>query len=647
MKRKEIVLIVIGLLLIPTAISGMTVQGKVEPFLSLALKTNGGGVRPDYGLYIAEDLREIGIEVEVKVEEWCLFLGSVLSTNDYDLYIIGMQKLTVSMNTFTEELLFENAIDYMEDEIRKIPYGNESLELLNEGLNSSDILEKQQLIYSWQNMLMDKIVPVLPLFSSQYFATSWANLEGYDYGRDLPLSLPYMEFNGLHDNQEDKSALNIVESWWVDLLHLKEYDGSKYSRNLVLSLLSDELLYYDSYADKIGGLVSNWTRIDDNHFQFFIHDNIYWNPSYNVTLRDSNSDALETIPDSQLMKGLKSGAFSDGTNQKLTAKDVVFTFLAMDNIYSHGDPWEYNWVSDCYVDPADDLSFHLHIDKYIFTPELETFNGFWDRLDFTILPEFFLNSSDSTVSYTEGGVKCIGLYSGIPATSQWISYSKSAFGYGKYLLDYYEEYEFTQLSANPNWSGNVYTDDELQDLEIEKINIFTTEESEYSLFMNGEIDLMGVGQDDFLRGFFEGDERFNVYYSPRYAMDYLGFNLEKPAIGGADNYNFVTTPNKEEYSKSCAFRKAICYAINRNKINHMIHDDSYLISHSVVFPSEKFLNNPSIIKYEYNIESAFEWLVDAGFTNFANDKTIFTPIWILTLSILSVYLSKRLRNKKK
>ena len=45
-------------------------NGDVEPIAYLVLKTNGGGVFPDYGLYIAEHLREIGIEVVVKIEEW-------------------------------------------------------------------------------------------------------------------------------------------------------------------------------------------------------------------------------------------------------------------------------------------------------------------------------------------------------------------------------------------------------------------------------------------------------------------------------------------------------------------------------------------------------------------------------------------------
>ena len=40
-----------------------------EPFFNLKLKANSGGVRPDYGLFIAVNLRKVGIEIDVKVDE--------------------------------------------------------------------------------------------------------------------------------------------------------------------------------------------------------------------------------------------------------------------------------------------------------------------------------------------------------------------------------------------------------------------------------------------------------------------------------------------------------------------------------------------------------------------------------------------------
>ena len=45
-----------------------------DPDIPLILKTNGGGVSPDICLYFAQYLRELGIEVTIKVEEWTVFV---------------------------------------------------------------------------------------------------------------------------------------------------------------------------------------------------------------------------------------------------------------------------------------------------------------------------------------------------------------------------------------------------------------------------------------------------------------------------------------------------------------------------------------------------------------------------------------------
>ena len=45
-------------------------RAAIEPLANLVFKTNGGGVRADYGLFIAQYLRDIGVELEVKIEEW-------------------------------------------------------------------------------------------------------------------------------------------------------------------------------------------------------------------------------------------------------------------------------------------------------------------------------------------------------------------------------------------------------------------------------------------------------------------------------------------------------------------------------------------------------------------------------------------------
>ncbi|MBY9002189.1 MAG: hypothetical protein KGD64_14815, partial [Candidatus Heimdallarchaeota archaeon] len=54
-----------------------------EPFANLVLKTTAEDSLPDYGLHIVKDLRSIGLEVELKVEERSTFYSQLNHTHDY------------------------------------------------------------------------------------------------------------------------------------------------------------------------------------------------------------------------------------------------------------------------------------------------------------------------------------------------------------------------------------------------------------------------------------------------------------------------------------------------------------------------------------------------------------------------------------
>ncbi|GAH92759.1 unnamed protein product, partial [marine sediment metagenome] len=54
-------------------------------------------------------------------------------------------------------------------------------------------------------------------------------------------------------------------------------------------------------------------------------------------------------------------------------------------------------------------------------------------------------------------------------------------------------------------------------------------------------------------------------------MVFLGFNLKRPFIGGADNYEYSMQPGKEEYTHAVDVRKAICYSIDKINIDEQIH----------------------------------------------------------------------------
>ena len=58
-----------------------TVESKA-PFFTLVFKTNGEGVRPDYGYLLRDQLARIGINLEVIILDWPTFVGELIAFRD-------------------------------------------------------------------------------------------------------------------------------------------------------------------------------------------------------------------------------------------------------------------------------------------------------------------------------------------------------------------------------------------------------------------------------------------------------------------------------------------------------------------------------------------------------------------------------------
>ena len=583
----------------------------VQPLANLVFKTNGGGVRPDYGLYIAQYLREIGVEVEVKVEEWTVFIGTLLLTRDFDLGVVGLSGGGASPDML--DILGEDGSLNCFGMDKEIPYGNDSENMMIEGVTITDLEQRQQHYYDWQELVMDKIVPMLPLFAPKSYVATWNNLVGYDGRWGITDSLPYMEFEGLHEGQDSSVEFSLADANWRDLNPLLSDDTSS---SFIFGLLTEGIVGWSpDLAPLKTSLVEDWEQIDEFHYAFTMRDNVFWNPSYNVTGRDTSSDPLDpaTTP---LMEGLKAGETSTGSNQQVTAKDAVFTYLAWANSIVSESPTYHNWISDCYVDGADPLSFHIEIDGNPGTPEIDQYVDFWARLPWEILPEFFLNSSRSDVTYTSGNAQCTGIYDGILDTAPWIYYSTSAFGCGKYMLDYYIRSSVTVLQASPFWNGMGIIDGTDQDLDIETFNVRVIPDlsAELAEFKAGKLDIVGLTSFPSERKQMQADARFDVQSFLTASFTFMFYNLRRPFVGGADNYVYLTATGKEAYTKGIAVRKAMNYAVDRDEINQVIHDGEYLLSHSVIYPFTAYYYYNDIIKYNRDLDAAVEWLAAAGYS---------------------------------
>ncbi|MHA1417439.1 MAG: ABC transporter substrate-binding protein [Candidatus Heimdallarchaeaceae archaeon] len=643
MKRKTVffTILILSSLIAMSAFNAGTSQAAVEPLANLVFKTNGGGVRPDYGLYIAQYLREIGIEVEVKVEEWTVFVGTLILTRDFDLGIVGLSGGGSSPDMFdvygSEGSLNMFGIN------KEIPYGNESENMQIEGVTIVDLEQRQQHYYDWQQLMMDKIVPMLPLFAPRSYVATWANTKGYDGRWGIVDSLPYMEYDGLHEGQDSLTEFSIADAGWRDLNPLQTDDTSS---SFIYSLMAESIVGWSpDLAPLKTSLVTDWEQIDEFHYKFTMRDDVHWNPSYNVTGRDASSAALDPTV-TPLMEGLKDGSVSDGTNQQVTAKDAVFTYLAWANAIVSESPSYHNWISSAYVDATDPLSFHIEIDGNPGTPEIEQYVDFWARLPWEIMPEFFLNSSSTEVTYTAGNAECTGIYDGILDTEQWIAYSTSAFGCGKYMLDYYIKNSVTVLQKSPHWMGVGIIDGTDQDLDIETFNVRVIPDisAELAEFKAGKLDIVGLTAFPSERKQMQADPRFEVQSFLAASMTFMFYNLRRPFVGGVDNFEYLTATGKEQYTVGAAVRKAMNYAIDRDEINQVIHDGEYLLSHSVIYPFTAYYYYNDIVKYNRDLDAAVEWLEAAGYSIILDPTPV--PIFGILAAIGAAAFVALYRKKK-
>ncbi len=140
---------------------------------------------------------------------------------------------------------------------------------------------------------------------------------------------------------------------------------------------------------------------------------------------------------------------------------------------------------------------------------------------------------------------------------------------------------------------------------------------------------------------FENGSLMSIY-------NFLAFNLQNEFLGGSSNFEYLTDPGKEEYTRGVAVRKAICYAIDREFINVDVHDYNYTISHSPINPYLEYWYYDEIIKYDYNLTLSEIWLTAAGYEVVPVTNTNYYVLNVLVVPIfLVLFKSKRFSKKKR
>ncbi len=649
MKNSKINFFILFSILVFTALMNVSQIQGITPNAYLILKTTDNRNWSEYADYIQEFLDEININVTIKIETDATWYESLL-TGDFDLAIVDYYNFATDpdMRSIFTESAFFNWMGLS----KTMPYGNESENLLHYGITITDPEERKEIYDDWQKIQMDKILGFFPILIEKKYAVVWDNIVNYDIRRDLVNNLPYMYYNGLHEGQSSFDALNIHKKQWFNLNPLYQRKAFDFPDMEVTSLIMDPIAQgnINNFWIKTG-LIYDWEKIDEAHYKFYLRDNIFWNPSYNVLSRTSLSPPLGSIPPGELMRGLRSYAYSDGSNQQVLAKDVVFTYLALANPLTSPYYNDYSWIRNIYVDPFDDLAYHLHTGNEY---GLVDYAPMFTDMSLFTLPEFFLNSSDTSVSYSSGGVKTIGFYDGINETTQWINFEKSAFGCGQYMLDYYDLDSITVLQRSPYWHGIGPIDGSTgKQPFVDTINIHVFDDlgNAFTSFKSGNLDIFNFNNIDgeysnLIPAIKEmaSNTKYNLY------SDYLGFadvlliNLKRPFVGGADNYIYLDEPGKEEYTKGLAVRKAICYSIDREIMNREIHSENLEVFHSPILPILDYWYYDYIIKYDKDIHSANEWLLAADYDIKTKSANFLFSIFIIGIIVTSQKMKRRIKN---
>lgn len=595
--------------------------------------------------YVIDDLKNIGINASFGSFDYLFFCGppKIPTGNLNCLYDISIGNIfRTPYYYFDDDGYWSQYGCYKNDFPYNVSYMNESMEMIEEFQTITNINTQISKYKEWQDFTQDKILLVLPLFDLHRYAFAWNNLKGFDYNWGISDSLPYMFFEGLHENQNSVEELNLYK----EISHsgivnpITEY----FFEDKINTFFMEPLLKLtpDMIPTK-RGLIKDWEFVDENHIKFYMRDGIFWSPSYNITNYDGKSGSPT------LMAGLKNNETSIGSNQKITAYDAVFTLLKHSNTKVEGYNKFLPYVRELYVDPEDNLTFHMKTDFNNIPVENKPYNLLWEDLQVFCLPEFFLNSTNTTITHSSGGIRTWGLYDGIWSTPQWDSYRISPFGCGKYNINHSIPYERIVLEKNPSWHGIGAIDGNTREIIINKVRFLYKPEME--AFENGKIDIITAFSYDYTKSKLKNycsDSDFHCYTKTSGYQQVIVFNLYNEYIGGDKNFEFLVAVGKEDYTKGLAVRKAIAYAINRERINEEIFNSTYSISQSLISQKYSSWRSKNMV-YNYNLTAAWEWMEAAGYhkdsLRASMYRTIFSPIIILifVITLKSVKKNKRRR----
>ena len=578
---------VILAIFVASAVSINNVQAaQPDPFFSLVFKTNGGGVRPDYGNFLKQHVARIGITVDVIVQDWPTFVYELIQYRDFDVCYVGLvgggadpdftgvYDENGSLNLFG----YHTSMDYDED------LGTGTNEwYMKEGnlIMPPDSEERVQHYWDWQQYMMDKINPLMPTFSPRGYLAHWATLNGYNYTDGVTQSWGKMTWTGTHTGQISADEIVIRDAAWSDLNPLFQDDSSS---SLISGATMDTLIQYDADLSVWPHLADSFDMLNDTHLRIHVRDGIEW-------------------PDA--------GTF---TNEGFDIYDVYFTFYAWKHVSN--DPHLWSWIKDMKI--IDDSTMDIFIDGDDSTPENEPYAPFLPSLWTNILPEHYLN-----VTQESDGVTPDILH------ENWNTFATDCFGTDLFEISAFTEGVETVLTVREDcWKLDpaLWEDEDLNweerfgfgtgwydasdSIHNYRIRIIPDQQTALLELQAGKIDMMGVGFNPTARDALDADPDFEVQDDTLYSYGFYGYNMRevRPVVGNRD-----PCPLDPSLSIGLAVRKAISYAVDRHEINDVIHRGEYAITDTPLYPKMGVWNNPNIIRYNHDLDKARYYMTIAGY----------------------------------
>jgi len=585
------------------------VEGKQKMYFTLVAKTNSGGVRPDYLNLIKQQLARIGINLDIIVQDWPTFVGELLVFRNFDLCYAALTgggydpDMTGVYNENGSLNLFGYHTD-MDSDPGLGPGKNEWYMRQGNLIMPPNSEERIQHYWEWEQYLMDKILPLQPMFAPNNYMAHWSNLQGYDFGDGILQSWGKMNWTGSHAGQIRTDEVVITDAAWSDLNPLFQDDSSS---SFISSAVMDPLIWYDNDLSVWPHLAKSFTHINDTYVRITLREGIKWQPDVQGNFTDEYFDA----------------------------EDVYFTFYAWSGV--SGDCQGIcRWLEEMII--VDKYTIDLYIDGDLSTPENNPYAPYLPSISTRILPEHYLNQTQ---------------YYGWPDITHpsWNIFATNPFGTGLFEFTSYVPSVETILNVFPEcWrlNNSITSDPDLNwnerfgdftgGLDQLRIRLIPDLHLSFAEFEQGRVDIEGVTFDRYNRESCYANPDITVQSEIRFYLGFVGYNMRpiRPVIGNPDPWNFDPS-----ISKGLAVRKAISYAIDRNEINQVVHGGEYTLTYHPIYAAMGVWCNPDIIRYNHDLDKALEYMqVFKGQSSVIG--TSYYPLFIISEVLLcAIYLLRR------